>query len=86
MNVLTVLAIFVSYWQCSKALKIKTAQFPRDPCNYNKDCWSMKKSHLAKWSSWLPLSHPPLSLTSKSSLLSLLDKHIVCCSPGQMFV
>lgn len=86
MNVFTVLAIFISYWQCSKAMKIQTAQIPRDPHNYNNDCWSMKKSNLAKWPSWLPLSHPPLSLTSKSCLLSLLDKHIVCYLPGQMFV
>lgn len=86
MNVFTMLAFFISYWQCSKAMKIQTPQFPRDPCNYNDDCWSMKKSHLAKWPSWLPLSHLPLSLTSKSCLLSLLDKYIVCYLPGQMFV
>lgn len=75
MNVFTVLAIFISYWQHSKAMKIQTAQFPREPYSYNNDCWSMKKSHLAKWPSWLPLPHPRLSLTSKSCLLHLLDKH-----------
>lgn len=78
MNAFTVLAIFISYWQCCKAMKIQTPQLPRDSRNYNTDCWSMKKCHLAKWPSWLPLAHPPLSLTSKSCLFSLLDKHIVC--------
>lgn len=43
MNVFAVLAIFISYWQCSKAMKVQTPQFPRDPYNYSSDCWSMKK-------------------------------------------
>lgn len=48
MNIFTVLAVFISYWQRSKAMKIQTPQFPRDPCNYNNDCWSMKRKSFGK--------------------------------------
>lgn len=43
MNAFTALAIFISSWQCSKAMKIQTLQFPRDSYNYSTDCWSVKK-------------------------------------------